>query len=142
MIVGASPKRPAVFPVGSGDWQVIDARDPSLHEASVIEFPVLVAVRSKPVPGVIVPLVGEANGDAVALTCPELLYQAVIKLLGPLPSEELLNGFSADYKLRAVAPHTVGCVGQCNTLRIAGVPGIFGHPNLLRSGLRVEWRQG
>lgn len=96
VVVGASPKRPLVFPVDGRDGEIIDAGDPSLHETSVIEFPILIAVGPKPVPGVIVPLVGEANGDPVALTCPEFLYQAVVKLLRPLPSEELLNGFSAD----------------------------------------------
>jgi hypothetical protein len=44
MVVGSSPERPMVLPVGSRDEEVVDAGDPSLHEALLIELPVLVAV--------------------------------------------------------------------------------------------------
>jgi hypothetical protein len=46
----------------------------------VLELPVLVAVRAVPLPVAVVPLVLEADGDAVSGIAPELLDQAVVEL--------------------------------------------------------------
>ena len=54
----------------------------------VVELPVLVAVGAKPVPGVVVPLVGESHRDPVVVERPQLLDQPVVQLLGPLPGQE------------------------------------------------------
>jgi len=40
------------------------------------------AVGTKPVPGIVVPLIGEAHGDANFTKRPEFLDEAVVKLFG------------------------------------------------------------
>ena len=55
---------------------------------SRVELPVLVAVGAEPLAGVVVPLVGEAHGDAVVGEGPELLDQPVVELALPLAGQE------------------------------------------------------
>jgi hypothetical protein len=113
------------------------------HESTFIELPVLVAVRAKPIARVVVPFVREANSYPVTLACPELLDQAIVKLLAPLPSEELYDGFSASQELCPIAPDAIWGVGKRDTLRVTRVPSVFCHPNLLAGGLSVErWEWG
>ena len=50
--------------------QVVDAGDAAVHETVVAELPVFVAVGAEPVVGVVVPFVGEADGDAVVVEGP------------------------------------------------------------------------
>jgi hypothetical protein len=51
-----------------------------------------------------VPFVGESHRYAVAFERPQLLDQAVVRLLRPLAGEELDDLSAADRKLGAVAP--------------------------------------
>ena len=53
-----------------GDRHVVDAGEAPVHQAVVVELPVLVAVGAEPVAGVVAPFVGEAHGDAVAVVAP------------------------------------------------------------------------
>ena len=57
------PEEAAVL-LANGD--VVDARLAAPHQAPPVEFPQLVAVAAEPVPRVVVPLVPESDGDAVA----------------------------------------------------------------------------
>ncbi len=66
--------------------EIVDARDPTAHEALIIELPVLVAVRPEPIASVVVPFVGESNGDAIALTCPKFFNQSVVEFLAHVAS--------------------------------------------------------
>ena len=53
--------------------QVVDACKPPSHQATIVKLPILVAIRAKPIPGIVVLFVGKANGDAIFGVSPELL---------------------------------------------------------------------
>ena len=89
---------------GAGQWylrsaladrQVVDRGMAPAHEAAGVEFPVLVAVGAEPVVRVVVPLVGEAHGDAILAERPELLDEAVVELAAPFAAQELDDGGAA-----------------------------------------------
>ena len=88
MLIRTPPRGPVVLAVAGTDWQIVDARDAATHEAVLVEFPVLVAVRPEPVARVVMPLVGEAYGEAIIGKCPELLDQSVVELLVPLARQK------------------------------------------------------
>src|SRR5262249_31334722 len=88
MAVRAAAKRPMILAVGIFDGQVVDGGQAQSHQAVFVELPVLVAVGAEPVSRVIVPFVGEADGDAVIGKGPEFLDEAVIQLFGPLALEK------------------------------------------------------
>ena len=54
----------------------------------LIELPVLIPIGAEPVARIVVPLVGEADCDAVAVECPEFLDQAILKFLDPFTRED------------------------------------------------------
>jgi hypothetical protein len=83
MAVRATPQRPVIFALGFRDGQVVDAGVPQAHQSLLVEFPVLVAIGPEPVARVVVMLVGEADGDSVALDGPKLLDEPVLELLRP-----------------------------------------------------------
>src|SRR5215475_5949546 len=88
MRIRPAPQRPVVLAVRFLDGQVVDAGQTKPHQALVVELPVLVAVRAEPVPRIIVPLVGETDGNAAPLEGPQLLDQAIVEFAGPLAGEE------------------------------------------------------
>lgn len=65
MLIGAPPERPEILAVGLPDRQIVDARVSFLHQSIGIEFPILVSVGTKPIPTVVVPLVGKPDRDPV-----------------------------------------------------------------------------
>lgn len=89
------PKRPVELAMNLLDWTVIDAGNSAVHKSVFIELPVLVPVRPKPVPRIVVPFIGEANGDAVAVEGPELLDETVVQFFLPLARKKFNDGFSA-----------------------------------------------
>src|SRR5512144_373448 len=91
MVVGPAAQGPVVLALALGDRGVVDARDAQAHQPVLVELPVLVAVAAEPVAAVVVPLVGEAHGDAVVAERPQLLDQPVIELAAPLAGEERLD---------------------------------------------------
>ena len=107
----------------------------------LVELPILIAVAAKPAAAVVVPLVGEAHGDAVLAECPELLDQAVLQLARPLAQQEGLNRLAALQEFGAIAPLAVDRVGQRDPRRIAAVPAVFGHAHFLRRRIECEGRQ-
>ena len=66
---------PAAFweAVVRADRKVVDAGKPARHQPIGIKFPVFISVGSKPVTVVIVPFVGEPNGDSVFTNGPQFL---------------------------------------------------------------------
>src|SRR5262245_9698315 len=141
MLVGPSPEWRMVQALAGYDGQVIDAGDTSAHQPVLVEFPILVAVAAEPVTAVVVPLVGETDGDSVITEGPHLLDQAVIQLPVPLAREKSFYGVAALEEFRTIAPLTVDGVGVCHLGGIASVPSIFGHAGLLRRCIGREWRQ-
>jgi hypothetical protein len=83
MIVGTAALRPMEFSLGFLNRQIINARIAALHQAVLVEFPVFIAVRTKPFIVVSVPLVSKADCDPVAFICPKLFYQAVFMFFRP-----------------------------------------------------------
>jgi hypothetical protein len=57
---------PVISAIRFPDRKIVDAGEPALHQTVLAEFPILVAVGTKPVAGIIVPFVGKANGNAIA----------------------------------------------------------------------------
>jgi hypothetical protein len=104
MIIWPSTERPVEFPFSLFDWQIINAGKPPLHQSMRIEFPVFVTIRSEPLAGIIMPLIGEANGDAVIAPCPQLFHKAVFEFFVPFPHQELPHLGTPFGKLSPVSP--------------------------------------
>ena len=66
MVVGRAPQRPSEFAVRICNRVLVDAGDAPAHQAVLVEFPVLIAIGTKPIVAVVVELVGEAYCDPVA----------------------------------------------------------------------------
>src|SRR4051812_5943250 len=71
MVVGPPAEPPVVLAVGFGDGMFVDAGNAPLHQPVGVELPVLVAVGSEPEAVIVVILIGEAHGDAVAGAGPQ-----------------------------------------------------------------------
>src|SRR5579864_4958288 len=114
-----------------------------MHQAVFIEFPVLVAIATKPTAAIVMPFVGEADRDSVPAERPDLFDQAVVKLAVPFARQKCLDFRATPEKLRAIAPAAVGRIGKRDPSGIPRVPCVFGHSRLLRCGLDIEgwqWR--
>lgn len=72
-------ERPTKESIGFLNREVVDACDASLYQTVRSEFPVLVPIGAKPLPGGIMPLVGESNGNAVSRKRPELLAESLLE---------------------------------------------------------------
>jgi hypothetical protein len=128
-------------PVVLVDGNVVDAGLAPPHQAVLVELPQLVAVAAVPLVAVVVPLVLEADGDAVLAEVPQALAQRVVELLLPLGGEEVDNlGAAADEGV-AVPPDRLFGVGQRDPVWISGVPGVFGGLDLHAGGRQVEGRE-
>jgi hypothetical protein len=125
VIVGAATKRPVVFALALLDRNIVDAGDAQAHQAVLVEFPVLVAVAAEPVAAVVVPLIGEAHGDAVLMKGPDFLDQAVVQLVLPLAPKERFDGIAPFDEFRTVPPAAVDRVGERNASGIARIPRVF-----------------
>src|SRR5258708_2467670 len=140
VIVWTTTEWPEVLAVGLGDGQVVDARVAAPHEPVAFELPVFVAVRAEPVTAVVVPLVREANGDAIAAHRPELLDEAVVQLSSPFAPQELHDLLTSSYPLGAIEPHAVDRVARRHSFRITAVTGVLGEPYFLDCRVPVKRR--
>src|SRR5580698_8669161 len=104
MIIRTSPYCPVVLPLRLLDWQVVDGSKPQAHQPVLIELPILIAIRAKPIPGVIVPFIGKAHGDSVSLERPKLFDQSIIQFFGPFASEKRDDVLPSVHKFGAVSP--------------------------------------
>ena len=78
MVVGTAAQGPSEFAIAFGYREIIDAGDPTAHQAVFVEFPILIAVSAKPIAAVVVILVGEANGDTIPAKGPSKTWQTAI----------------------------------------------------------------
>src|SRR6187551_2983175 len=101
MVDRPRPEGPVVLALAFGDDEVVDAGEAHRHQTVLVELPVFVAVAAKPVTAVVVPLVGEAHGDAILTKRPDLLDQAIVELPLPLAQEEGLDRRTSLQKLGA-----------------------------------------
>src|SRR3954470_10386630 len=97
------------------DLEIVDARDPHGHQTSAVEFPVFVAIAAEPLAVVVVPLVGEANGNAVFVECPDFLDQPVVLFALPFARQKGFDRRAARDELGTIAPTTLFRVGQGDT---------------------------
>src|SRR5712671_4277675 len=141
MIVGTAAERPVILAPALLDRDIVDAGDAKPHQAVLVELPILVAVAAEPKPAIIVPLIGEAHGDAVFVKGPDFLDQPVIELAVPLARQEGSNGPAPLLKFRAVTPAAVDRVRERDARGIARIPRVLRHACLLRGGLGGKARQ-
>src|SRR3954468_2079176 len=134
MVVGASAQRPMILALVLLDWKIVDAGDAQAHQAMLVELPVLVAIAAKPLPAVVVPLVGKAHRDPAVAKRPDFLDEAVVEFAVPFARQERLDRFAALQELGPVTPAAVDRIGERDACRIARVPGILGHARLLGGG--------
>src|SRR5271156_6053963 len=139
MLVRAASQGPMEKALRFLDGQIVDRSVPVMHEAVLIELPVLIAVGAKPVPRIVMPFVGKAHGNSGAVKGPELLDQTVVLLALPLARQELDDLFPSGYKFGAIAPDAVHGVRQRDPFRIARVPTIFSSTDLECRGLARKW---
>ena len=126
MVIRAAPQRPVIFTFAFTNRQIVDAGVANGHKAVILELPVFVTVRPKPVAGIVMPLVGEPNRNPVAGEGPQLFDQPVIKLARPLAGQKRDDLFPADRELGPVPPTTLFAVSQCDALWVSCIPTVFG----------------
>src|ERR1700732_4024818 len=118
MVVGATAQRPVIFSFALLDRKIIDARDAQAHQAMLVEFPVLVAIAAEPVPPVIVPFKGKADGDAIRTEGPDFLDQPVAELTVPLSRQKGFDRLASLQEFGAGGPTTVSGVGERDARRM------------------------
>src|ERR1700753_1600929 len=79
--------RPVEAAVFLGDRHGVDAGLAPAHQTMLVEFPLLVAIGTVPLPARIVPFILKPHRDAIVVKRPEILDQAVIELFFPLALE-------------------------------------------------------
>src|ERR1700676_5426156 len=104
MIIRTAPWCPVILALRLLDWQIVDRSKPQAHEPVLIELPILIAIRTKPIPGVIAPFISKAHGDTVSLERPKLFDQPVVQLFRPFPSKKRDDFLPSVHKFRAVSP--------------------------------------
>src|SRR5690242_7036261 len=92
VVIGTTTKLPVVSALVFPDREVVDAGNAQTHQAVLVELPILVAIAAKPIPAVVVPLVGETNRDAVFPKCPDFLDQPVVEFTLPFTGQECFDG--------------------------------------------------
>src|SRR5262247_865746 len=111
-----------VFALTIFDRQIIDACDPTSHQAFRVELPILISIAAEPAAGIIVPFIGKAYSDPVF--------------------KERHDFLAAMDEFGAVSPDAVGRVGLGNAGGLARIPSILGEPRLLRRRFGTKGRQG
>src|SRR6185312_12364404 len=139
MILRPRTERPVIKPVLLFDREIIDAGVTALHESARIKLPHFVSVRTKPLPGLIVRLVGKADRNSFFIKSPQLFDQAVLEFLRPLPAQEGDDLISAIYKFVAIAPTAIEGVALRNFFRVTRVPVILGGSDLESRSLPRKW---
>src|ERR1700682_1093395 len=141
MAVGATTERPVVFSVALLDRKIIDARDTQAHQAIVVKFPILVAIAAEPIPAVIVPFIGKADGDPIRVEGPHFFNQPVVQFADPFSRQKCFNRLASPQEFGTVSPPAIGGICERDAGRIARIPGILGQPRLLGGGFVGERRQ-
>src|SRR6266699_2071613 len=125
MRIRTAPKRPMILTLRLLDREIVDAGMAKPHQAMVTKLPILIAIRAEPIPGIIVPFVGEAHGNAIPGVSPEFFDKPVVQLFRPLARQKLDDLLSSIRKLSAISPARVDRVSQSHLFRITRIPSIF-----------------
>ena len=100
MIVRAPAEGPMKAAISLADRRIVDARETPAHQAVFVELPILIAVGAKPVAAIVVPLIGEADRDAVFAETPQLLDEPIVQLALPLARQKADDRFAAPARTR------------------------------------------
>src|ERR1700730_5213645 len=142
MAVGATAERPVVFSVALLDRKIIDARDTQAHQAKVVKFPVLVAIAAEPIPAVIVPFIGKADGDPIRVEGPHCFNQPVVQFADPFSRQKCFNRLASLQEFGTVSPPAIGGICERDARWVTRVPGILGQTRLFGGGFVGErWQR-
>lgn len=141
MIRWPDPLWPVKQALICGDFQIIDAGNAAGHAAISGKFPVLIAVGAGPIGLVVAAFIGKTHGDTVSGHGPMLFDQAVFTFLCKFAGEKSANFGMAGQKLAPIAPLAGLGIGLCHRVRVATVPGVFGHAHFLVGGGVIKGRQ-
>ena len=83
MAVRSTPLGPAKFAFGFANSQIVNAGMACFHQATLVEFPVFITVRTKPVAITVMPFVGEAHSNTLFIEYPKFLDQSVVNFSLP-----------------------------------------------------------
>src|SRR5882672_3010604 len=121
MLIRPPSERPAKQTLFFLDRQIVDAGKPPHHVTGVVELPIFVAVATKPVVRVVVPLVREPHRDARSGARPQVLDQPVVEFPGPLALQKRAHFGAAGRKFAAVAPARVLGVDEHDPIWVARI---------------------
>src|SRR5262245_42717551 len=101
------------------------------HQTVFIEFPILIAVGSKPVSRIVMTFVSKANGDPVVLKGPQFLDQSIVEFPRPFAPKKGDNLLPADEEFGPVAPPALFAVAKSHFFRITSIPSVFRQTDFL-----------
>src|SRR2546427_5436779 len=107
MPLGPRAELPVEEAVPRANRDVVGARLAALHQAMLVELPLLVAMGANPACRGVAGLVDEADGDAICREGPHLLDEAILELALPLAGEKGVDCRPPFKELRAIAPPAV-----------------------------------
>lgn len=139
----ARSQRPHEFAVRSCHGHIVDAGLATMHQSIVVELPLLIAMGTEPISGVVMPFVRKPHGNAVAVGCSDLLHEAVVQFLGRRACQQIDDGRPSLDGLGTVPPAAIlrigeRSIGEQKVRGIARVPGILGHADLADHGFKGE----
>src|SRR5262249_31434521 len=129
MIIRPAAKRPSKQPLLFCDGKVVDACVPYFRKTSCIEFPVFVAVGTKPLTFSVARFVRKPDSNAVAIETPQFLDEPIFELPRPFSFQKLDNFAATMDELRPVSPVAVRRITACDALRIAQIPVVLDQSN-------------
>src|SRR6476620_8592514 len=91
--------------------------------------------------GIIMPLVGEAHRDAIAILRPQFFDEPVVQFPRPFAREEFDDLLSPDRKFGAISPTRVDGVSKRDFTWIARIPAVLRQTNLLDRSLTSKRRK-
>jgi hypothetical protein len=73
------------------DREISNGRKAKSHQIIIVELPILIAVRAKPVSRIVMRFVSKAHGNAIFVVSPKLLNQSIIEFFRPLAGQKFNN---------------------------------------------------
>jgi hypothetical protein len=70
------------------DREVVDTSITVVHQSVLVKLPILIAIRAKPVAGIVAPIIRKTNRDSWPVQSPQFLYETIIKFLVPFAGQE------------------------------------------------------
>src|SRR5207244_288643 len=120
----------------------VDAGVAMQHQTLLVEPPVLIAVSTKPVAGIVVVFVGETHCDPVVGERPEFLNQAIVEFAIPLTYKKFYDLVAPFEDFGAITPFAVNSIGERQSLGIARVPPVLRSADLLDRRFAAEgWQR-